>query len=286
MATLYLIATPIGNLQDITLRALRILKEEVQWIACEDTRHSQRLLQEFGISARVVSYHDHNEASRTAELLRHLAEGNNIALISDAGTPLVSDPGFRLVQGAIAAGFPVVPIPGASAVICALAASGLPTDQFYFGGFLAPKTHGRTKMLEAVASLPATLIFYEAPHRLLESLADVEAVLGNREVVVAREMTKLHEEFARGRVAEVRAHFAAREEVRGEITLLISGTPAEDAAPPDVPQLLRQRLAAGASKMEAVKHVAKLLNLPKREVYRIAEELPEQPTSEPDEATS
>ena len=197
LGTLSIVSTPIGNLEDITLRAARVLRE-ADLIACEDTRHTRKLLDHIGVSKPLVSYHEHNETARAAELVERLAAGANIALVSDAGTPLLSDPGYRLVEAAIAAGIPVIPIPGASAVLSALAASGLPTDEFRFGGFLPPKTTQRRKTLEALREERCTLIFYEAPHRILEALEDVEAVLGARPVVVARELTKLHEEFLRG----------------------------------------------------------------------------------------
>src|ERR1700688_820696 len=176
---LYLVGTPIGNLEDITYRALRILRE-VDLIACEDTRHTRKLLDHYGISKPLTSYHEHNEASRAQELVEKLLAGASVALVSDAGMPLVSDPGYRVVAAAIAAGVPVIPIPGPSAVVAALAASGLPTDSFYFGGFLPAKSGQRARALEAVRDNSATLIFYEAPHRILATLADVERVLGPR----------------------------------------------------------------------------------------------------------
>ena len=223
--TLYIVATPIGNLEDITLRALRVLRE-ADLIACEDTRQTRKLLDHFGISKPLVSYHEHNELARAAELVERLEAGANIALVSDAGTPLISDPGYRLVAAAIAAGIPVVPIPGPSAALSALAGSGLATDAFRFCGFLPPKASQRRKTLEALQEERCTLIFYEAPHRILEALEDVEAVMGSRPVVVARELTKLHEEFLRGTAAEVRAQLAARPSVKGEITLLIGAAKA------------------------------------------------------------
>ena len=199
--TLYIVATPIGNLEDITLRALRVLRE-VDWIACEDTRQTRKLLEHFGIAKPMVSYHEHNESGRAAELVERLTRGGSGALVSDAGTPLISDPGYRLVQAAIAAAIPVVPIPGASAAVSALSAAGLPTDAFRFCGFLPPKSSQRRKTLEQLKPETGTLIFYETPHRILEALEDVAAVMGSRPVVVARELTKLHEEFLRGTAAE------------------------------------------------------------------------------------
>ena len=216
--TIYLVATPLGNLEDITLRALRILKE-VDLIACEDTRHTRRLLNHFDIRKRLLSYHEHNETRRAAELVREARQGKNIAVVSDAGMPAIADPGYRVVTEAIAAGVPVVPIPGPVAVETALAASGLPTDAFRFGGFLPAKKTQRRKTLRAMAHSTATLVFYEAPHRIVETLADVKAILGERPIVVARELTKIHEEFLRGPTSEVLAELQSRKTVKGEITL-------------------------------------------------------------------
>jgi len=186
MATLFIVATPIGNLEDITLRAVRVLRE-VSLIACEDTRHTRKLLDHLGITTPATSYHEHNEAAKAEELIEKLQSGSDIALVSDAGTPLISDPGYRIVAAAVAAGIPVVPIPGPSAILGALAGAGLPTDSFRFGGFLPPKVTQRRKILEELRDESATLVFYEAPHRILEALADVEAVMGTRSVVIARE---------------------------------------------------------------------------------------------------
>ena len=214
--TLYLVATPIGNLEDITLRALRILRE-AGLVACEDTRQTRKLLDHYGIHKPTVSYHEHNEAVRAPELIETLASGVSVALVSDAGTPLVSDPGYRLVTHAIAKGIRVESLPGPSAALAALAASGLPTDEFHFGGFLPPRSAQRRKTLQRLKDEPATLVFYEAPHRLLDTLADIEEVLGPRPVVVARELTKLHEEFLRGTAAELRrAHFNLPRAAHGE----------------------------------------------------------------------
>src|SRR6201987_2335757 len=219
---LYLVATPIGNLEDITLRAVRVLKEADQ-IACEDTRQTQKLLNHYGISTRTVSYHEHNELTRAPELVLDLEGGARVALVTDAGMPGISDPGFRLISLAIRHHIPVLPIPGASAFLAALVASGLPTDSFRFSGFLPPKSGQRRHMLESVKASPRTQVFYEAPHRLLETLEDVVEVLGPaRHIVVAREVTKLHEEFLRGRADEVLDQLRKRGEVKGEITLLIA----------------------------------------------------------------
>jgi 16S rRNA (cytidine1402-2'-O)-methyltransferase len=264
--TLYVVATPIGNLEDMTYRAVRILGE-ADLIACEDTRQSRKLLDHYGIQKPAVSYHEHNENERTAELIERLLSGAVIALVSDAGTPLVSDPGYRLVKAAVDSGITVYSIPGASAVMAGLAASGLPTDSFHFGGFLPPKPGQRLNALKALAEEQATLIFYEAPHRILESLAAVEEALGPRPVVVARELTKLHEEFLRGSAAEVRAKLAARDSVKGEITLLIGKA---TAPPPDdtpITEAVAALVRAGVPRMDAIKQVARRRGLSKREVY-------------------
>ncbi len=263
---LYVVATPIGNLEDITYRAVRVLGEAAL-IACEDTRQTRKLLDHYGIQKPVTSYHEHNEAERSAELVERMAAGTVIALVSDAGMPLVSDPGYRLVRAAIDAGIPVQPIPGPSALLTALAASGLPTDTFHFGGFLPAKTGQRARLLESLAEEHATLIFYEAPHRILESLAAIHEVLGPRPAVVARELTKIHEEFLRGTAAEIRDRLAARDVVKGEFTVLIGKalSPPPDDTPLDeaVDMLVRD----GVPKMEAIKQVARRRGLSKREVY-------------------
>ena len=265
---LYIVATPIGNLEDITLRALRVLRE-VDWIACEDTRQTRKLLDHFGIAKPMVSYHDHNESGRAPELVEKLKSRGSGALVSDAGTPLISDPGYRLVQAAIAATIPVVPIPGVSAAVSALSAAGLPTDAFRFCGFLPPKSSQRRKTLEQWKVETATLIFYETPHRILEALEDVAAVMGLRPVVVARELTKLHEEFLRGTAAEVRAELASRPSVKGEITLLIGKTDEVQADDTPVEEAVRSAEQQGLPRMEAIKQVARQRGLSKREVYRL-----------------
>jgi 16S rRNA (cytidine1402-2'-O)-methyltransferase len=265
---LYLVATPIGNLEDITLRALRVLKE-ADLIACEDTRQTRKLLDHYGIAKPTISYHEHNEAERARELAAKLENGARIALVSDAGMPLMSDPGYRLVRFAIAIGAKVEPVPGPSALVTALAASGLATDAFHFGGFLPAKAGQRRRALEALRGEEATLVFYEAPHRILETLAAIEETLGPRQVVVARELTKLHEEFLRGPVAEVRAALASRESVKGEITLLVGRG---DGPPPDerpIEEAVAEYVRQGMSRMDAIKTVARERGLPKREVYRV-----------------
>src|SRR5271154_3087964 len=270
---LFLVATPIGNLEDITLRALRILKE-VDLIACEDTRQTLKLLSHYGIQTRLVSYHEHNEMTKAAELVVDLEGGAKIALVTDAGMPGISDPGFRLIALAIRHHVPVVPIPGASAFLAALVASGLPTDSFRFSGFLPSKSGQRRKLLESVKDSPRTQVFYEAPHRLLETLADVTELLGNgRHVVVAREVTKLHEEFSRGRAGEILEQLKARGDVKGEITLLIAK--AEEGAIPSASEMVsvakRVRDIMKEEKADekaALKKVAKERGIGKSEAYR------------------
>lgn len=263
---LYIVATPIGNLEDMTMRGLRVLREATA-IACEDTRETRKLLDHFGISTRMVSYHEHNEAARAAELIERLLGGETIALVSDAGTPLVSDPGYRVVRGAIEAGITVTPIPGASAAMTALAGSGLATDAFRFGGFLPPKKAARRRVLEDLRGEDSTLIFYEAPHRILETLKDIAEVMGDRPVVVARELTKIHEEFLRGSAEEIRRELEARPAVRGEITVLI-GKGAEVADERPVEEAIAELERSGISRMEAIKQVAKNRGVGKRNLYR------------------
>lgn len=259
-ATLYLIATPIGNLEDITLRALRILREEVAVIACEDTRQTQKLLEHYQIRKPLISYHEHNEATRAADIAQRLEAGESIALVSDAGTPLVSDPGYRAVTAAIQKGFAVVPVPGASAVLAALAGSGLPVDEFHFIGFLPSKGGARRKALQQIANEPATVIAYESPHRILETLGDIAEILPDRPLVLARELTKLHEEFLRGSADQIRQQLATRAAVKGEITLVI-GRGEQKGNIVAASQTL--------SRIESIKALAKQLGLPKRELYRL-----------------
>src|SRR5450631_353255 len=274
--SLYLVATPIGNLEDITLRALRVLKE-VDLIACEDTRQTLKLLNHYGIQTRLVSYHEHNEMTKASELVVDLEGGAKIALVTDAGMPGISDPGFRLIALAIRHHVPVVPIPGASAFLAALVASGLPTDSFRFSGFLPAKRGERRAALEAVRSSPRTQLFYEAPHRIVETLTDVVEVLGEaRHVVIAREVTKLHEEFLRGRAGEVLENLKAREAVKGEITLLIGKAEEGEAsaakgtlARPSVRQRVEQIMAEDkVDEKAALKKVAKERGVSKSEAYR------------------
>ncbi|MGA7859348.1 MAG: 16S rRNA (cytidine(1402)-2'-O)-methyltransferase [Terracidiphilus sp.] len=277
---LYLVATPIGNLGDITLRALDILKR-VDRIACEDTRQTQKLLNHFEITTPTISCHQHNERHRAAELIDALKEGGRIALVSDAGMPGISDPGGWLVPEAIAAGVPVIPIPGANAALSALIASGLPTAEFHFIGFLPEKAGARRTRLEDLASspreTPQTLIFYEAPHRILDTLADLESIWGPAlRVVAARELTKIHEEFLRGTVSEIRANLAARDRIRGEFVLLIEG-PARPAgaliqdserAVSISTKVARLQSESGIDEKEALKRLARETGQSKSELYR------------------
>ena len=269
---LYLVGTPIGNLEDITLRAVRTLKE-VDLIACEDTRQTAKLLNHYGIEKRTVSYHEHNELTRAAELVTHLESGDDVALVSDAGMPGVSDPGYRLVTLAVRHHIRVVPIPGASAFLSALVASGLPTDSFHFGGFLPAKAGARRTALETVRHSERTQIFYEAPHRIVEALRDiVETMGGHRHVVIAREVTKLHEEFIRGRAEEIVTLLEARGEVKGEITLLI-GKEEETAAQASSSKTVGQRVievmrAARLDEKAALKQVAKEFGISRSQAYR------------------
>jgi 16S rRNA (cytidine1402-2'-O)-methyltransferase len=265
--TLYLVATPIGNLADITHRALDILRN-VSVIACEDTRHTRKLLQHYGLSTRTISYHEHNEQQRARELVQQLKEGHDVAVVSDAGTPSISDPGFRLVRAAIENDVPVVPVPGPSALISALTAAGLPTDEFFFGGFLPAKSNARRARLTELRSVPGTLVFYEAPHRLSETLTDALEILGEREAAVARELTKLHEEIKRGRLSELAKHFAA-EEPRGEIVLLIDRNVLEESpASERVSDLVEQFERDGLDHRAALKKAARELRLSRAEAYR------------------
>lgn len=272
---LYLVATPIGNLGDITLRALDILKRADR-IACEDTRQTQKLLNHYGISTPTESCHEHNEHQRGEGIVASIREGARIAVVTDAGMPGISDPGSRLAEAVIAAGLPVFPIPGANAALSALVASGLPTAEFRFLGFLPEKAGARRTRLEGLAfsgEEGGTLVFYEAPHRILETLGDLESVFGaNLKVVVARELTKLHEEFLRGTVGEVRKELAARERVRGEITLLVqvpSGLMQEGGASESIgAAVARLQSESGIDEKEALKRLARESSRSKSELYR------------------
>jgi 16S rRNA (cytidine1402-2'-O)-methyltransferase len=271
---LYIVATPIGNAGDITLRALALLRG-VDAIACEDTRVTGNLMRRYGIATRLVPYHDHNAAKMRPQLLGRVAEGQAIALVSDAGTPLVSDPGFKLVRDARDQGLPVTHLPGANAALTALVLSGLPSDRFLFAGFPPPKSAARRTMLEEFRTLQATLIFYESAQRLADMLADIAATLGAREVAVARELTKMFEEVRRGPVAELAAHYTENGPPKGEVVVVV-GPPAADAAATDaadLDSLLTQALAGGMSVRDAAAHVATITGQPKKSVYARALEL-------------
>lgn len=271
---LYLVGTPIGNLEDITVRALRVLKE-VDVIACEDTRQTQKLLAHYGIRTRLLSCHEHNEVARSAELVKRMQQGESVALVSDAGMPGISDPGYRLVASAIENKLSVVPIPGPSAFLAALVASGFPTDSFSFHGFLPPKSAERQATLEQVRSWPGIAIFYEAPHRIIGTLEDVVAVLGgSRKIVLARELTKLHEEVVRGTAAEVADNVKKREVVKGEITLLIGKATLSDAdsasaRPLSICERVQQIMSEDLiDNKAALKKAAKERGISKSEAYR------------------
>jgi 16S rRNA (cytidine1402-2'-O)-methyltransferase len=270
---LYLVATPIGNLEDITLRALRILKE-ADLIACEDTRQSQKLLDHFGIATRTTSYHEHNETDKSRELVAQLASGARIALITDAGMPGISDPGYRVVTLAIENGHAVIPVPGVSASIAALSASGLPTDAFTFRGFLPSKQGQRRDALEEIRNAEITQIFYETPHRLLEAVQDVAEILGpERKAVVARELTKIHEEFLRGPAGEILRTLTDRGNIKGEIVLLIGKAEARSLKSDGGSVSVRGRVerlmsAENLDEKAALKRVAKELGISKSEAYR------------------
>ena len=266
---LYIVATPIGNLEDITLRALRVLKE-VDVIAAEDTRHTQILLNRYGIRTPLTSYHEHNEKSKARQLISRLQQGEKIAVVSDAGTPAISDPGYRLVMEAARAGIRVIPIPGACALAAALSAGGLPTDRFVFEGFLSGKKQQRREQLRALSGETRTLIFYEAPHRVTETLKDLVEIFGNREIVLAREVTKIHEEFLRGRLTDMAQQIADRD-IKGEITLLVGGSSGK-------PEMSQEQLKDEIRELKnggiRVKEIAEILGekygQSKKEIYRLA----------------
>jgi 16S rRNA (cytidine1402-2'-O)-methyltransferase len=267
---LYLVGTPIGNLEDITFRALRTLKE-VDLIACEDTRRTQKLLNHYSISTRTISYHEHNELTRAPELIIELEQGSRIALVSDAGMPVISDPGYRLVKLAIRHNIPVIPIPGASAFVAALAAAGLPVDKFRFLGFLPARRLARQKALEEMKNSPKTLVFYESPQRVVEMLGDVSRILGEPEVVVAREVTKAFEEFVRGSASQVAEQL--KKPVKGEITVLVGPPGATASGNGAGIRRLRENLERvmqerGIDERAALKVVARSLGISKSEAYR------------------
>ncbi|CAN5507126.1 16S rRNA (cytidine(1402)-2'-O)-methyltransferase [soil metagenome] len=268
--TLYLVATPIGNLKDITLRAIETLRT-VDLIACEDTRHTRNLLNHLRISNRTTSYHEHNEQERSEELIDRLVQGGSVAIVSDAGTPGICDPGHRIVQRAIECGIAVVPIPGAAAFVSAVTASGLSTESVFFGGFLPSKKGERRKRLEEIRDIPATLVLYETPHRLAKSLVDCLEVLGSRRAAVAREITKLHEEFARGSLTELALKYS-NESVKGEVVLVIERAELNpvkpDASPKSLAKRMKQLEKEGLDPKSALKKAAKEFGLSKSEAYR------------------
>lgn len=274
--TLYIVATPIGNLEDITQRALRVLRE-VDLVACEDTRHTRLLLSHFGIKTKTISYHEHNERERAAEICELLAAGKNVALVSDAGTPLINDPGFRVANAAIELNLGVVPIPGPTAFVTALITSGLPSDQFFFAGFLPARANGRRAKLEELSGIPATLVFYEAPHRINAALKDALEVLGNRRAAVARELTKIHEEIARGSLAELGERFS-KTPARGEMVLIIGAEAVETNEGSPLSSENRERLlvkrvseleSTGLDAKAALKRAAREFGLKRAEAYRL-----------------
>jgi 16S rRNA (cytidine1402-2'-O)-methyltransferase len=267
--TLYVVATPLGNLEDVTARAVRTLRE-VSLVACEDTRRTAVLLREHGITTPTTSYFEHNERWKGEHVLAVLRDGRDVALVSDAGTPGISDPGYRLVRDARAGGLRVVPIPGPSAAIAALSVSGLPTDRFLFVGFLPPRSGARRRALDELAAERATLVVYESPQRVVDTLQEMLDALGDRDAFLCREATKVHEEYLRGRLSALRDELGARPSVKGEIVLVIAGAPlAAEAADPV--ELYRELAAQGRTRREAVKAVARRLGLPAREVYRIVQ---------------
>jgi 16S rRNA (cytidine1402-2'-O)-methyltransferase len=272
---LYLVATPIGNLGDMTLRALAVLAR-ADIIYCEDTRHSAKLLQHFSIHATTRPLHDHNEDNERGRVLRDLAAGKRIALISDAGTPLISDPGFKLVRDCAAAGHPVICIPGPSSVIAAMACSGMPTDAFFFAGFLPPKQAARRSRLAELKSVPGSLIFFEAPQRAGESLTDMVDVLGARDAVMARELTKMHEELARGSLADLAADVRSRDDLKGEVVLVVGPATAVEASAEDITARLDVALQSMSLK-DAAKAVADALGVAKTRVYDIGLKLKDRP---------
>lgn len=275
MGTLFLVATPIGNLEDISTRAVRVLGE-VDLIAAEDTRHTRKLLNHLGIQARLTSYHEYSKPGKMKRLLGALEQGD-VALVSDAGTPALNDPGYELVKGALEAGHPVSPIPGPSAPVAALVASGLPTDRFAYLGYLARKHPDRLRQLEEVQDLACTLVLLGTPHRLLAALDDVRAVLGDRQIAVARELTKLHEEILRGTVSEAIAHFTATPP-RGEITLVIAGADQNNQKwdSDRVQSRLGEALSGGESASQIAKRMAAESGWSRRQLYRMIAEIKNQ----------
>jgi 16S rRNA (cytidine1402-2'-O)-methyltransferase len=275
--TLYIVATPIGNLEDITQRALRVLGQ-VDIVACEDTRRTRVLLNHFGIKTKTISYHEHNERERSEQICKLLVSGKTVALVSDAGTPLINDPGFRLTNAAIELNLPVVPVPGPTAFVSALVASGLPSEQFFFAGFLPARANARRAKLEELIAIPATLVFYEAPHRIAATLVDALEILGNRPAAVARELTKIHEEIARGSLRELIQRFGTGSlAARGEIVLVISLGAVDEASTTGETEPASRRLIERVSELEregleakaALKKAARELGMKRAEAYRL-----------------
>jgi 16S rRNA (cytidine1402-2'-O)-methyltransferase len=271
--TLYVVGTPIGNLEDMTFRAVQTL-QNVDLIAAEDTRHTGKLLHHFQIKTPQVSYHEHNRSSRIPELVQKLLDGNTIALVSDAGMPGISDPGYELVKACVDAGIKVVPIPGASAAVTALSAGGLPTDKFVFEGFLPPKTNQRCQRLEFLNTESRTIIFYESPHRLRATLQDLAEILGaGRQIVLARELTKFYEEFWRGTVEEACRHYQEREP-QGEYTILVGGvTNQTQLKESQIKAELEKMISQGIARSQASRELALLTSLPRRYIYQLALEI-------------
>lgn len=269
---LYLVPTPLGNLEDITLRALRVLKE-VDRIACEDTRRTAKLLAHYGIRTPTLSFHEHNESARTPRLLEFLREGNALALVCDAGTPLISDPGYELVSRCREEDIEVVPLPGPMAAVAAISASGLPTDSFFFAGFLPPRSGEKRKRLRQLASVGATLVFYEAPHRILATLETMAEELGPRRACLVRELSKVHEEWLRGDLTEILAQLRGRDSIKGEITLVVDRGDAPGRGEPwpasISAHLAEEMRAAGTSRKEALRTVARRRGITRREAYRL-----------------
>jgi len=265
---LYLVATPIGNLGDISLRALETLAA-ADVIACEDSRVTRKLIEHYGIATQLTPYHEHNAAEARPRLLARLADGQSVALVSDAGTPLISDPGYKLVRAACAAGHAVTAVPGASAVLTALSAAGLPTDRFFFEGFLPPSQAARQRRIAALASIPASLVLFESGPRLPAALADLASTLGSRDAAICRELTKLHEEIRRGPLDELARHYAAGGETRGEIVIVVAPPRGGGKNADDIDELLRRALARVSVK-DAVGEVAFATGRPRREVYQRA----------------
>ncbi len=267
---LYVVATPIGNLEDITLRALKVLSQ-VDLIAAEDTRHTGRLLAAHALKTRLISYHEHNEQQRTPELIQKLEAGLQLALVTDAGTPTVSDPGYRLVEKAAQNNIPVVPLPGPSAAVAALSAAGLPTDCFTFVGFPARKKNKRLIQLNKLASLPHAVVFYQSPHRMKEFLIEIQKVFGDRQAVLARELTKIHEEFIRDTLGRIAAKLEQRKQVKGECTLIVGGAAPPEPAQADIETVIQAAVAEqDRSLSDLAKVLAKRLGVPRKVVYEKA----------------